>query len=307
MIKVEGKGNISATVVADSVSPSGQRITTFELEYPRFIHAEFMTHRQFSRNAASSRAIPIDKVIEQVGNNPAMPIHWGKNQAGMQAKEEVDNIQLVEEGWRDAAISSLADASWLMEAGLHKQIVNRILEPYQFIKVVCTATEYENFFYLRDHADAQPEIAELARYMKEARNQSEPKKLRVGQWHLPYCDEFRKDDRNDNTLYRFGGKILNQEKAVKVSASLCAQVSYRKADQSIEKALKIYDQLVGMKPVHASPFEHQATPMSKPKQRYGHWGDEGTTHLDKDSNFWSGNFKGWIQNRQLISNHNKEG
>ncbi len=303
MIKVEGKGGISATVVADSVSPSGQRITTFELEYPRFIHAEFMTHRQFSRNAASSRAIPIEKMIEQVEKNPAMPIHWGKNQAGMQAKEEIADTGIGEEFWGGAACDAVENAEALDFHGLHKQIVNRILEPYQFIKVVCTATEYENFFYLRDHEDAQPEIAELARVMKGSRSEYNPKHLKVGEWHLPYVDL---ECKFGHRFYSVGGLPVEVEDAIKISASLCAQVSYRKADQSIDKALKIYDQLVGMKPVHASPFEHQATPMdlykANPVLLHAE-STRGVTHMDRDFNFWSGNFKGWVQNRQLIEGH----
>lgn len=307
MTKVEGKGNISATIVADSISEAGHRITTFELEYPRFIHAEFMTHRQFSRNAASSRAIPIEKVIEQAENNPAMPIHWGKNQSGMQAKEELSGVQLENAiyDWERSAHAAVIGATNLKFEEVHKQIVNRILEPYQMIKVVCTATEYNNFFYLRNHADAQPEIAELARVMLEAREKSDPNLLYQGQWHLPYIEfneSYGEYASEDKFWYSCRDQILSLKNARKVSASLCAQVSYRKSDESIEKALKIYDMLVTMKPVHASPFEHQATPMRGRQVGLSGW-DKGVTHQSKDGNYWSGNFKGWIQNRQLIPNH----
>lgn len=304
MVKVGGKGGISATVVADSISESGQPITTFELEYPRFIHAEFMTHRQFSRNAASSRAIPIEKVIEQVENNPAMPIHWGKNQSGMQAKGEVGNIVEARLTWADAADAAIDDATALLECGLHKQIVNRILEPYQMIKVVCTATEYANFFYLRNHADAQPEIAELARVMMLAQAQSKPQTLKPGEWHLPYVDI---EGYSEGVMhYSVGGELVSLEDAIKISVSLCAQVSYRKADESLEKALKIYDMLVTMKPVHASPLEHIATPIRDEydiNDMQPHTWEEGITHIDKNCSLWSGNFKGWVQFRQLIKGH----
>lgn len=304
MVTVEGKGGIKATIVADSISEGGVRITTFELEYHRYIHSEFMTHRQFSRNAASSRAIPIDKVIEQVLKSTAYPIHWGKNQSGMQAKDECYNevyswkddvAKSAPDAWFDSAQFSALQASRFHKAGYHKQIVNRILEPYQMIKVVCTATEYDNFFYLRDHPDAQPEIAELAHCMKEARDMSEPQLLSVGEWHLPYIDK----------IWRIE-ETVTLENAIKISASLCAQVSYRKADESIEKALKIYDMLVNMKPVHASPFEHQATPMlSSLSDVFGMFPgyEEGYTHTDRKGNRWSGNFRGWIQHRQLIPGH----
>jgi len=231
MLKVDGKGGISATIVADSVSEAGKRITTFELEYPRFIHAELLTHRLLSRNAASSRAIPVNKMIEHVEENTAMPIHWGKNQKGMQANNECNSIIgecSREQLWRNAAWCATDIADAFATAGYHKQIVNRLLEPFQFIKVVCTATEYDNFFWLRKHPDAQPEIAELARVMWEAREQSEPMLLKAGEWHVPYVDR-------SNLGYTIpvdgdyeNGRInLSIEDALKISASCCAQVSYR--------------------------------------------------------------------------------
>jgi len=151
---------IAAKVIADSINPRGVRITTFELEYPRYIHAEVMTHRMFSRNSASSRAIPTTKVIEQVEKSPAMPIHWGKNQAGMQAKEELDELlkKSVQQLWTETAKEVARRATIMQQMGLHKQVVNRILEPFQLMKVIVTATEYENFWHLRDHPDAQPDI-----------------------------------------------------------------------------------------------------------------------------------------------------
>jgi hypothetical protein len=283
MVKIKGKGGISATIVADSVSPNGKRITTFELEYPRFIHSEFMTHRLFSRNAASSRAIPVPKMIANIKANTAMPIHWGANQPGMKADNElgkhlklraVDNWQTA----RDAAITMAIDMHYTCEA--HKQIVNRLLEPFQFIKVVCTATEYDNFFWLRDHKDAQPEIKELASCMWEAREKSDPVELKIGEWHLPYADT----------------DWLNTDEALKVSASCCAQVSYRLADTSVEKAIKIYDMLVSSSPVHASPFEHAATPMDDKVTL----DTEGITGYNNGLGYVSGNFAGWVQYRQLI-------
>lgn len=287
---------ISAKVIADSVTEAGKRITTFELNYPRFIHSEFMTHRQFSRNAASSRAIPVEKVISQVEENPAMPIHWGKNQAGMQAKEEVESPETAAKKWIDCAAEGAESARYLMEEGLHKQIVNRILEPFQHIKVVCTATEYANFFNLRAHQDAQPEIQALAFEMMKAMDGSKPELLLKGDWHLPYVNVTRHREEGGHYV---DGAFLSNDDALKISASLCAQVSYRKSDESLDKALKIYEQLVTMRPVHASPFEHQASPMTTNIFHGGEW-EKGMTHVDRYGNFWSGNFKGWVQNRQLI-------
>lgn len=280
---------ISAKIIADSIAQNGKRITTFELEYPRFIHSEFMTHRMLSRNAASSRAIPLKNMIKMVWNNPAHPVHWGKNQAGMQAKEELSGFGLVATKflWKWSGRVACGFA-WLMDkAKVHKQIANRILEPWSYIKVVATATDWDNFFYLRNHPDAQPEIHVLTEKMLEVYVVSEPKLLLEGEWHLPYLEGYKiiADD-----LYKIAksnkkidsSKLLSQSDAIKLSASLCAQVSYRKADESVEKAIKIYDRLVESKPVHASPFEHQAMPA-------------------KSNIVMSGNLRGWIQYRQLIS------
>ncbi len=242
---------INATIILDSINSNGNRLTTFELEFPRFILPEFLTHRVFSRNAASSRAIPISKVIEQVRTNPAAPIHWGANQSGMQAKQElVDrDLQLAKLLWRNAANSAADTAEALSLVGGHKQFVNRILEPFVLIKVVLTATEYDNFFELRDHLDAQPEIWELAKQMRSAMSKSTPNLLQPGEWHTPYADP-----------------SLPLEDRLKVSASCCAQVSYRKLDDSIDKAYMVYDRLVASRPLHASPFEHQATPSLDPSE-----------------------------------------
>lgn len=309
-MKIEGKGGISAEIVADSVSPWGKRITTFVLEYPRFIHAEFMTHRMISKNSASSRAIPVAKVIEQVMENAAMPIHWGKNQTGMQAKEELDTYDklFVQEEWDRAASHAIDVADYMSRAGAHKQIVNRILEPFQFMRVVATATEWENFFWLRDHPDAQPEIAELARVMREVQDKSIPVNLETGEWHLPFVRSVRKMDGID---YRIGDESITLEEALKVSASCCAQVSFRKSDTSLEKALAIWDRLVDSEPVHASPTEHQATPIPFYGgvtvgfvQQPTTWQD-GITHMNKNEELCSGNFVGWIQYRQLIPNNVK--
>jgi thymidylate synthase ThyX len=320
---------ISAKIIADSISVAGHRITTFELEYPRFIHAEFMTHRLFSRNAASSRAIPVKRAIELIQENTAMPIHWGKNQPGMSAKEECDDLVVFnhveieyngntgspayerEEAWNESRDRAIEIAKSFDEAGYHKQIVNRLLEPYSHIKVVCTSTEFDNFFYLRRHPDAQPEIQELANQMWSAYQNSIPYELSEGEWHVPYFrDGYWAPSTSDNAYDDFAPddaekKGYSLEDAIAISASCCAQVSYRRLDDSLEKAKQIYQRLIESKPAHASPFEHQATPMD-----YILMGDDcyhwegswmpGITHADRFGDGWSGNFRGWIQNRQLI-------
>ncbi len=296
---------ITAEIIADSVSENGDRITTFCLEYPRFIHSELMTHRLFSRNAASSRAIPIEKMMEMVEESPAMPVEWGLNQSGMQAKELHSDTDECVQAWKLAACSAVKSAYNLRKLGLHKQIVNRVLEPFQWMKTIVTATEFDNFFWLRCHPDAQPEISVLAALMYEAYQENEPMLLQEGDWHLPYFETSYFSSEWDSGI-EINGVTITLQEALKISASCCAQVSYRKLDGSLDKATKIYDQLVSMSPVHASPFEHQATPIGNAS-----WdieGDtpfllnapEGITHEDRGANLWSGNLKGFVQYRQLI-------
>ena len=307
--EVLGKSGISAKVVADSISKSGKRISTLELRYPRFIHSEFMTHRLFSRNASSSRAIPVETMLKQVREEAAKPIHWGKNQSGMQAREELDDGSLY---WNDAAESAARHAEIMKEKQYHKQITNRLIEPFQFIKVVVTSTEWENFFNLRIHPDAQPEIQELAKCMKSAMTLSTPMFLSEHEWHLPYVNDPTKTIQNG----------YNLEEAIKASVARCARVSYMKHDNSnpsIEDDLELYNVLATRPytdkrghefaendPVHLSPLEHQATPMIGNGKIVSLGGPEhylntpGITHFDKFGQFWSGNFAGWIQYRQII-------
>ena len=309
---IEGKSGIIARVVADSTSPEGKRITTFELEYPRFIHSELMTHRLFSRNAMSSRAVPIKKMIEQVKSSPAMPVHWGRNQPGMQAKEEHGNVEACKNAWKHIAKTMAEGAEVLDDNGLHKQVVNRILEPFQMMKAIVTATEYDNFFWLRVHEDAQPEIYELAKCMQEAVKESRPESLRYDEWHTPYVQHMNNENGDLQYYVDSNGhtEVLTLEEALKVSSSCCAQVSFRLLNNSKDKAIDIYNKLVESKPVHSSPFEHQAKPVHK-NDYINEWRtvntpseptswQQGITHSDKNGNLWSGNLKGWIQHRQLI-------
>lgn len=311
-----GKGNISATIIQDSIcTRTNTRIVTFELEYPRFIHSEFMTHRLLSRNGASSRAIPVSKLAKLVEERPAKPIEWGKNVRGMQAVETLDIMSKweAERLWRDIATISCNVARDFDNLKLHKQIANRILEPYQMIKVVCTATEFDNFFHLRKHADAQPEIHELAKVMWDAMEKSQPLGIGPGEWHVPYI--LREDneqglsyyilEEQDNLEQQIIKTYLTEEQAIKISASCCAQVSYRVLNTDITKADDIFRRLVESKPVHASPLEHQATPMSNLTNSCndcGSW-EKGVTHSDRKGVMWSGNFKYWIQHRQLVQDH----
>lgn len=301
---------IKAKVLADSINENNVRVTTFELEYPRMITAELLTHRVLSRNSSSSRAIPVDKMLEEIDRNPAAPSHWGKNQAGMQANEELDGpeLQAAKDIWNEAKREAISNARAMHQVKAHKQIVNRLTEPFQNIKVVATATDWENFFWLRDHADAQPEIMLLAKAMRHARDESIPERLYPGEWHVPYVSTIR-DERGTRRYYDDLGKSITVATALMISASCCAQVSYRKTDTSPEKAEVIFRRLIESEPCHASPVEHQALCFDT-KACISHspitW-HKGVTHVDRNGSLWSGNFREWVQYRQLIPNNAKKG
>lgn len=312
---------ISAKIIADSISPGPAhiRITTFQLRYPRFIHAEFMTHRQFSRNASSSRAVPVIKLVQDIIEDTAMPIHWGRNQPGMQANGEHDALIGIyndvtftelqggarnvfqelnkvppQEAWFAARDLAIESALAFAEAGYHKQIVNRLLEPFSHINVIVTSTEWSNFFRLRIDPGAQPEIQELAKQMKAAMDESKPRHLLSGQWHLPYIRDEDFDIIDDSIP---GGRgpaevDLILETAIKCSVARCARVSYMTHDMkkpTLEEDIALYDRLLGAQPIHASPAEHQATP----------------DDYVADTTDWRypelhGNFNGWKQYRKTL-------
>lgn len=263
---------IEARVIEDSISEGGKRITTMQVKFHRFILPEFNTHRVFSRNFSSSRAIPTKKLLEQVRDDPAVPVHWGKNQAGMQAAEELegDALKNAKFSWKRSAESAAAMAEIMSDLGAHKQIVNRIIEPYLWANGIVTSTEWDNWFELRAHEDAQPEIHELALRMREAMAASTPKLLKQSEWHLPYVSVEER-------------QTMETSLVQKISAARCCRVSYLKHDgtaPNVEEDLKLFDRLAGAVPLHASPLEHQATPM-------------------QNKTLSSGNFFGWTQYRKL--------
>lgn len=274
---------IEAKVIEASKSEHGDRppLITLQLRYPRFIHAEFMTHRVFSRNASSSRAVPVSKMLERVKAEPAMPVHWGKNQPGMQAWQELDEATAAEAKrvWLAAAEAAVNYARLMNDMGVHKQVVNRITEPFQHIDVIVTATEWDNFFALRDHPDAQPEIRALAQAMKAA-IQGATYVTRIydrsvaDAWHLPYISD---DERHQHRKSPWTLAML--------SAARCARVSYMTHDgrrPHMDEDLALFNRLVRSDPAHASPLEHQAYPATNPSEsRY------------------TANFKGWVQFRQI--------
>lgn len=277
---------IEAKIVADSISSAGARITTFVLTYPRFIHSEFMTHRQFSRNASSSRAIPVAKQIQEVIDNPAIPLAFLKNKKGMQGGDPVDNQVAATAVWIQGRDFAVGVAKTMVAMDIHKQYVNRILEPYAHITVICTATQFDNFFALRVHPDAQPEICELATQMLNAYEKSQPKRAEDGYWHLPLLtNEDIGECSEADGVHCLEDSEEAVKKAIKRSVARCARVSYKNHDgtnTTLAQDMELYERLLGNTPIHASPAEHQA--MAVPQ------GD-----------LQSGNFRGWVQYRKTIS------
>jgi hypothetical protein len=296
---------ISAKVIADSVCPKGVRMTTMEIEYPRFILAELNTHRMLSKNSASSRAIPVKAMHDFIRDNPATPVSWGKNQPGMKASEELTGPESKNalHIWNQAKEDALHWADALAhKIGIHKQIANRITEPWMTMKTVISGTEWANFFHLRNHADAQPEIKALAEAMTVAYTTHLPVALKPGEWHLPYITTATYVPTGELQYFDENFNRLSLEDAKIISASCCAQVSYRKNDPTFEKAFRIWEQLIENDPVHASPIEHQATPMdidSMCRFEPDTW-QPGVSHVSANSDLWSGNLRGWIQHRKLI-------
>lgn len=268
----------SAKIIEDSISTGGHRLTTMQLTYPRYIHAEFMTHRVFSRNASSSRAIPTPKLISLALENMVFPIEYGLEQRGMQASETCltgEKLKEVEQIWEELAKTCAKAAEKMNSIGLHKQWSNRCLEWFSTISIVVTATSWDNFFELRNHPDAQPEIQNLARIMRVALDESIPVAAHAKYWHLPYINQEERDNPDLSDLTR-----------VKMSVARCARVSYLTHEgkvPSITNDLELFERLVGSVPLHASPCEHQGVPLAFPEY-----------------NKLAGNFVGWVQYRKLL-------
>ena len=288
---------ISATsILASKHAVTGARVDTMLLRYPRNIHAEFMTHRMFSRNASSSRAIPVEKMIQDVLDDPFVPLHWGENQKGMQADGECDAKVFIarfghgsrEDAWLAARDNALASAHAFAAAGYHKQLVNRLLEPFGHITVVCTATNYSNFFHLRRHPDAEPHMQLLAEAMFDAYERADVQQLELGEWHAPFVSAQER-----------GAMSLGD--AIKLSVARCASTSYKTVeghDMTMGRAIALHDKLVAMTPMHASPCEHQC--------RADHlWIDEVVTigqtkHWCYEHKHLHGNLQGFVQYRKTL-------
>lgn len=296
---------ISAKVICDSISPQQKRLTTFELRYPKFIHGEFMTHRVISRNASSSRAIPVAKLIQEVRDDAtrAAPVYWGAEQKGMQSGEELtgENLIMAKAEWREAAFQAALSAEIMIRRGVHKSIVNRLLEPFSHINVVATATEWDNFFGLRLDAAAEPTMRALAVAMWQAYNESTPCLLQPGQWHVPYTDE------SDIETIKRERWLINgptgdpvTDGLIKISVGRTARVSYNdfetNARSTIESNLGLHDRLLGAQPLHASPAEHQATP----DEEAFNLSINGRRDFVSNRRYLWGNLIAWCQYRKML-------
>lgn len=302
-------GGYAEVVQQSKCAVTGKVITTFSVKYGLIIHSEFLRHRLLSRGVKSNRAIPASVIRKEVLNDPYIPIWFGANQSGMVAKSEVRYPKLAKALWLGARYPAVA-AHWLAEKLLngHKEWCNRLLNPWQWVRETITATEWDNFYNLRIHPDAQQDIQVIAKAMYEASTTYNYCELiNSGEWHLPYVIRVRHPDGN---LYYFDndGKEITVIQALKASAARCARSSYDNHDKTkatVKGDMKLWDQLIESDPKHSSPVEHQATPVQDVLNLDVNddcW-PKGVTHIDSSGGVWSGNFCGWIQHRQLLDNH----
>ena len=284
--------NFFAQIIADSINPAGNRLTTFIVTFPRIVLAEFNTHRQFSRNSASSRAIPFEKMKQRAISTPFVPLKFQKHHTGMQGTEflEGEYEKIAVSNWLEARAVAVSTATQLYNSGVTKQLCNRLLEPFLWHTVIVTATEWENFFALRCHPAAEIHISEIAGLMLTKYNESEPKQLKEGEWHVPFGDNFD-IDRIKNTE-QFKEKLSEHEDnsedvvldlmKVAISVSRCARISYLNFEgkDDYDADIKLHDTLA--KSGHFSPHEHCAIALATPEP--------------------IGNFVGFLPYRKLFNN-----
>jgi len=283
---------VSAKVISDSVSPEGVRLTTVQATFHRYVLAEMNTHRIFSRNSASSRAIPVAKQIKKIRETPAYPVEYGENQPGMQAGVGLNrgSLDII---WVQSSRDSADTAEKLMSENVHKQVTNRLLEPFMWHTAVISSTAWGNFFNQRCSPLAQPEIRVVAEMIREVMDDSKPAELGVGEWHLPYIQ--------DDEYVRMDWETLK-----KVSTARCARVSYltQEGSRDYSEDIKLYARLVSSSPMHASPLEHVATPAAWNSHTVEWTDDQDVQHtigpIPK-----VGNFLGFQQHRLEVEQANK--
>lgn len=287
----------SAKVICDSISEQGHRLVTMEVVMHRFILAEMNTHRAFSRNSASSRAIPVHKIIDRVKNDPAYPVHWGQEQKGMQsgpAKNAIFELTC-RDTWDSARECAYLQAEFLSSKGLHKSLCNRLVEPFMWHTAIISATEWDNFFWQRCDPAAQPEMKAVADEMQRAYYTSKPKELAHGEWHMPYI--YPQDWDDIKTQYPDEPQMGHLLLLRMISTARCARVSYLTQDgiRSLDKDIELHNRLVGSG--HWSPFEHVATPVV-PETVSSLQGQMQVYHH-------SSNFIGWKQFRKVFQGENR--
>ena len=286
-----------ARIERDSVTEYGERLTTFVVTMPRIVLAELNTHRVLPKSSASSRAIPVEKQIARLRQDPFSPVSWGKNQKGMQAEEELSpeakaSAEIV---WEKAREQAIASAEQLRDLGVHKQITNRLLEPFMWHTVIISGTEWSNFFHLRDNRMAQPELQKAAAMMNELYRASRPLLLQRGEWHLPFTGP---ED------FAVGPFETDPMRLVKISVGRCARVSYLTHDgkRDPEADVALADSL--LKNGHMAPWEHAARPMGKEERMlFGRtrWFSSPTQAWEAgEQEYFCGPFNGWVQARKLI-------
>ena len=269
----------SAKILKDSIAKCGVRLTTMEVTIPRIVLAEFNTHRVFTRNSASSRAIPVDKMIKRVTEDCFTPLYWGKNEKGMQATSELSITEQDEanEIWLEARDNAIVSVKKLLKIGVHKQIANRLLEPFMWQTIIVSGTYWDNFFNLRMHPDAQPEIRKPAMMMYDLYNSSIPNAdlSKTFNWHLPLVE----DDEIGDLL-----KSFTIDEIKKICVGRCARISYLTHDGKRDPLADIQLAERLLFSGHMSPFEHAAISLT--------------------SNIQCGNFNGWKQYRKFLPNEN---
>lgn len=302
-------------VQASHNSMTATTVYTMLATYPRSIHAQFLTHRDKSKNSSSSRAIPVLTEIENIKADPVQ-IMWSRNQKGMQGElitdeNEIQDLNNLVMDYREAAFSFVEGLSDPKGHNIHKQNVNRFLEPFSNITVLISATEWSNFDWLRIDGAAQHEIAVLAAALKECRENMVAMPIYEGEYHVPFVDRIRDED-GKLRYYSMESQVeLTLEEAIQVSASCNAQTSYRRLDDSLEKAEDMEGKLRSGEKLHASPYEHIATPIQLPMHILKTLPLDlfmtilpvGVTYVSRDLSLWSGNFRNWIQYRHLIPNN----
>lgn len=308
---------ISAEIIADSINEQGDRITSFVIVLPRIVLAEFNTHRMLSRNSASSRAIPFEKMLKRVQEEPFIPIKFQKDHSGMQGTEyfEGEEAELIKHEWLMARDSAVTNAKILAapfadeESGLTKQLCNRLLEPFMYHTIIATATEWSNFMALRAHPAAEIHIAHAAHLMLEEMNASTPKLLKAGEWHIPFGDKMDENRISEFLFEKYGTDDMEDERKgvsiektkIMIATARCARVSYMNYEGGDDygKDITLHDKLSSVG--HWSCFEHCARAMNEDEYNWLN----ATSGGNSIGNGWSGNFKGFVQYRKTFEGENK--